>query len=37
MVAQYVVPEHNTSHWAAIHPDIHNANIIVDKDWKITG
>jgi hypothetical protein len=39
MVAQYVVPEHNTSYWVANHPDIHNGNIIVDmdKDWKITG
>ncbi|RDL30699.1 uncharacterized protein BP5553_10044 [Venustampulla echinocandica] len=37
MVAQYVVPEHNTSYWAAIHPDLHSTNIIADKDWKITG
>ncbi|KAI9841307.1 MAG: hypothetical protein M1837_000793 [Sclerophora amabilis] len=37
MVASYVVPEHNTSHWTVIHPDMHSANLIVDKDWTITG
>ncbi|KAI9669571.1 MAG: hypothetical protein M1817_004614 [Caeruleum heppii] len=37
MVPSYVVPEHNTSHWAVLHPDLHSANLIVDKDWNITG
>lgn len=37
MIDRYVLPEYNSSHWAVVHPDIHCANLLVDKDWKITG
>ncbi|KAK2765227.1 hypothetical protein FQN54_008926 [Arachnomyces sp. PD_36] len=37
MVSQYVMPEHENSYWAAIHPDLHSDNIVVDDEWNIIG
>jgi len=37
MIPRYVVSEHEHSPWVVMHPDLHNANIIIDEDYNIKG
>ena len=37
MIPRYTVPEHVHSPWVFMHPDLHNANIIIDDDYNIKG
>ena len=37
MISHYVVAEFEESPWVVVHGDLHNGNILVDKDYDVCG